>query len=74
MYYVGLMSGTSTDGIDAALVEIDPSFRLLATHHVNYPSIVRRDIERRAREKNAPVDKSFQLDVRLGRLFARARN
>ena len=41
--YVGLMSGTSLDGIDAVLAEIGPSSqpRLLQTHYLPYPDSLR---------------------------------
>ena len=41
-YYIGLMSGTSVDGIDAALVCIgEDSVNLVATHSHPYPDAVR---------------------------------
>jgi anhydro-N-acetylmuramic acid kinase len=41
--YVGLMSGTSLDGVDAALAEIGPTgqARLLKTHYLPYPDRLR---------------------------------
>ncbi|MGY6566703.1 MAG: anhydro-N-acetylmuramic acid kinase [Halomonadaceae bacterium] len=44
--FVGLMSGTSLDGIDAALVEIDSagSARLLATHAEPMPEALREQL------------------------------
>ncbi|MCL7930934.1 anhydro-N-acetylmuramic acid kinase [Halomonas llamarensis] len=42
--YLGLMSGTSLDGIDAALVELSPNTapRLIATHAVAMPPLLRK--------------------------------
>ena len=41
-YYVGLMSGTSCDGIDAALVEVnDKGLICLDTHYQAYPDALR---------------------------------
>lgn len=49
MKVIGLMSGTSVDGIDAALVEVtgigyDVQFELLATHNADYPPELRERI------------------------------
>jgi len=42
-HYVGLMSGTSLDGVDAALAEIGPvgQVRLLHSHYLPYPDDLR---------------------------------
>ncbi|MHB1188529.1 anhydro-N-acetylmuramic acid kinase [Thiobacillus sp.] len=44
--YVGLMSGTSLDGIDAVLAEIGPTGhpRLLHTHYLTYPDSLRAQL------------------------------
>ena len=42
-HYIGLMSGTSLDGVDAVLAEIGPSgqARILRTHYLAYPDSLR---------------------------------
>ena len=49
MYVLGLMSGTSADGVDASLVEFSgnpdhPQWRLLNTASLEYPSDLREAI------------------------------
>lgn len=74
--YIGLMSGTSVDGVDATLVEIDSSGRLtlLGHHETRYDSDIRQDILGLCQPGDNEVERLGQLDQRLGRLFAEAAN
>ena len=74
---IGLMSGTSADGIDAALVEInhyglDTRINLLAFQTTPYPPKVKEDILRASSSLNGTVDLICHLNFLLGELFAQA--
>ena len=74
---VGLMSGTSVDGIDAALVEIaghgeKSVVKLLAFHSFPFPPELRAKVFRLFNPKEARVDAICQLDFLLGEVFAAA--
>jgi anhydro-N-acetylmuramic acid kinase len=74
MHYIGLMSGTSVDGIDAALVSIpvNGQFALLATHQHPFPVAVRAAIQALLQPGPNEIEREGELDVQLGRLFAEA--
>lgn len=83
MHYIGLMSGTSVDGIDAALVTIDEPGRihLLATHQHPYPPDIRAQIQclsiaqcGHGNSNYNELEHAGELDMALGRLFADAAN
>jgi len=42
--YIGVMSGTSLDGLDIALVELAPAIRLVATHYIPMPDSLRSEL------------------------------
>jgi anhydro-N-acetylmuramic acid kinase len=74
---VGLMSGTSVDGIDAALVEITghgeaAQIKLLAFDSYPFPPELRARIFRLFNPREARVDAICQLDFLLGEVFAAA--
>jgi anhydro-N-acetylmuramic acid kinase len=77
-YAVGLMSGTSVDGIDAAVVEISgklgeqPDVKLLAFENISYPAQVREEIFVLFNPAKATVDKIGSMNVLLGELYAKA--
>ncbi len=74
MYYIGLMSGTSVDGIDAALVSVPAAgpLTLQATHQHPFPPAVRDAIQALLQPGDNEIERAGELDMRLGQLFAEA--
>ncbi|MFI3325614.1 MAG: anhydro-N-acetylmuramic acid kinase [Clostridia bacterium] len=74
---VGLMSGTSVDGIDAALCEIfyeneKPQIKLIAFENSPFPTKVRELIFEVFDTQKATIDKVGALNVILGKLYAKS--
>lgn len=77
MLVLGLMSGTSADGIDVALARISgapPRIRAKLLEHAAFlwPPEIRRAILRTAEGSPTTAAELSQLNVRLGEAFARA--
>jgi anhydro-N-acetylmuramic acid kinase len=77
MKVIGLMSGTSADGIDAALLEIGPGkalprLRLLHYMVFPFPRGLRERILRAADEHPGGAGELCHLNAYLGELFAKA--
>ena len=71
--YLGLISGTSADGIDAALVRFAPRLEIAGAQTVAYPAGVRRQILALARPAAAVALSEFgRLDLEIGTCFAAA--
>lgn len=72
--YLGLISGTSLDGVDAALVAFeDGRPRLSASLGLPYPEELLRDVQRAADPaESLTADQIGALDARIGDHFARA--
>lgn len=72
--WVGLMSGTSMDGIDAILVSFpDRRIQIHATHSTSYPDDIRNRLSSLSQNKGSP-DEIGELDHLVGELFANATN
>lgn len=71
--FIGLMSGTSMDAIDAVLVEFsDAGLKLLATHTHPFPEETKRQLEQCISQRVHDIHQLGELDVMIGRLFAEA--
>ncbi|MBR9885981.1 MAG: anhydro-N-acetylmuramic acid kinase, partial [Oceanospirillales bacterium] len=72
--YIGLMSGTSVDAIDAVLARFAPRFELLSQHSVPIEPTLKQRILELADATDYSIDRYGALDTELGDLFATAVN
>ena len=75
MLVLGLMSGTSADGIDVALARISGApprlgAKLLGHTSISFPPAIRKEILRVAEQQTITAGELSQLNFRLGALFA----
>lgn len=68
--YIGLMSGTSADAIDAVLVDSQSTLHLVAKHTRPLPAKIRQQIHALSLPGGNEIDRMGLLDVDLGKLFA----
>lgn len=68
--YIGLMSGTSADAIDAALVDLQSTPQLIAQHTLQLPASIRQQIHALSLPSDNEIDRMGALDINLGKLFA----
>lgn len=75
MIAIGLMSGTSLDGVDAALVEIkNDQFKLLKFTTLTYEKSFKNKIMRNLNDKTAKLSEICSLNFELGYKFLDAVN
>lgn len=71
--YLGLISGTSADGIDAVLVRFTPRLEVLASRTFPYPDSLRLRILALARtDATVTLNSLGHLDTEIGERFAEA--
>lgn len=72
-YFIGLMSGTSMDAVDAVLVEFSGAdLKLIATHTQPFPTETRQKLEQFVTQHIHDIHQFGELDAALGHLFADA--
>lgn len=73
--FLGLISGTSADAIDAVLAEFEPAPRVVASHAHAWPEAVRQRIVMLARtDARIALDELGQLDGLIADQFAQSAN
>lgn len=75
MLVIGMMSGTSTDGVDAALVELNGKppvlqWKLIKHIHAAYDEALQKEIFTCYRPETSSVDRLCALNFALGRAYA----
>src|SRR5579872_6639925 len=72
-YYIGLMSGTSMDAVDAVLVDFSTPFpTLCATHSEPISPLLKSKLQRLNAAERDELHAFGELDTQVGRLFADA--
>lgn len=73
--FIGLMSGTSMDSIDAALIDFETTPpQLIATHKEPLSDELRQELLALCAPGFDEINRMGQLDIRIGKLFANAVN
>jgi len=70
--YIGLMSGTSLDGVDAALVDLQGVPRLMASRYSAFPQELRDQLLDLHADGDAELHRAALVSNRLGMLYAEA--
>ena len=68
--YLGIMSGTSLDGVDLALVDFENGAKLEASRFVSMPEALRADLSVLLKSGETSLQKLGEIDYRLGVLYA----
>lgn len=76
LYAVGLMSGTSLDGVDAALVKINnkkyPTFEMIDFVSIGYPEGLKQKILKNSSPKTSNIQEICSLNVELSLVYVDA--
>jgi len=73
--FIGIMSGTSLDGIDCALVKFNSNaFQLLETYTYSYPEQFYLKLKQFISKETITLIEYGELDVELGKIIANSVN
>ncbi|MFK7732370.1 MAG: anhydro-N-acetylmuramic acid kinase [Pseudomonadales bacterium] len=70
-YYIGVMSGTSLDGLDLVVVDLSGQPQSLFHHHLNYDSTARAEMLALCENEHLTLESMMSADASLGQLVAK---
>lgn len=70
-YFIGLMSGTSLDGVDAILAQLTPTPHLVATHFLPYDNALKQQILTLQHPSDNELENATILGNALAKLYAK---
>ena len=72
-YFVGLISGTSIDGVDAVVLAVEGTrLEIISSHCQAYPDQLRQDIRSLAQPGISEIDRLGVVDQQIAEVFAHA--
>lgn len=74
MFYVGVMSGTSCDGVDVVVVDFNDGIEIKAAQFFPYSSQIKNKLSHVIANKALTIAEISQLDAELGHFFGHAIN
>ncbi|OIR24391.1 anhydro-N-acetylmuramic acid kinase [Bathymodiolus thermophilus thioautotrophic gill symbiont] len=72
-YYIGLMSGTSMDGVDGVIVD-ELGKKILTQSHLPYPDKLKQNLLKLAQNSTTSLANLAQIDVEVAHCFANVAN
>ena len=64
--FIGVMTGTSIDGLDVSVVQLDPAFNLIASEEYPLPAELQADIKALARNATIDWQRLGKVDALIG--------
>jgi anhydro-N-acetylmuramic acid kinase len=71
-YFIGLMSGTSLDGVDAVITQFLPHAKMIESHFLPYDSALKAQILALQHPSENELECAYLLANRLAKLYAQA--
>ncbi len=76
MYYIGVMSGTSLDGVDVVLTRFSElgEFQFITAHTYTFPEQLHQNLNRLITEQHCDLHALGEIDIALGQLIGESIN